>query len=439
MRRPNALSLIVFAHLLGIQAAALAAPPDSNKIQVKLHSPSIVTPTSIEVFFSNLADSQAVIDNALKNNSSWSILIDYRPSNVSVQSVLIQGHVVVLTLSSPLAPDMISKEHQISVYFNGDPTTGVMSDEADTKQPKAISKGSNWFFPTIEFTTDKKDANFDISGSLQTSVGASPQYEWSALAKYPIEYQHSSKNQGLSYIFRAAPQFTGSASQQANADPDSLIASVTTEFYFPYTHVGMNHLPVNLLFDPIDYEFERKPEQEAVLSNGKSTLNNYLQKNANLIISGRLQVLEAWKFKRVDLPNLNISLGTEFGSALSRSVLNVNPGPGYTDNPLRAVAAADVYFNVGLPKVKQPIFNVDGHYTVRSLFHPEPFRQAGVNNGNEFYSTKARHYIAVNLSRSLAKGANLIVQYKFGSLPPTFNFLDHQVTIGFEIVLGREG
>jgi hypothetical protein len=34
-------------------------------------------------------------------------------------------------------------------------------------------------------------------------------------------------------------------------------------------------------------------------------------------------------------------------------------------------------------------------------------------------------------------GSNLTVQYRYGSLPPTFTFIDHQVTIGFEVVLGK--
>ena len=133
---------------------------------------------------------------------------------------------------------------------------------------------------------------------------------------------------------------------------------------------------------------------------------------------------------------MNVNLGTEVGSAVSRSVQNLTSKPGYSDNPLRAVAGVDVYFQ--LPKVgKYPFLSVDGHYTVRLPFHPEPFKEAGVNNGNEFYSTQARHYIAVNLARTLVKGSNVTVQYRYGSLPPTFNFVDHQVTIGFEVVLGK--
>jgi len=236
------------------------------------------------------------------------------------------------------------------------------------------------------------------------------------------------------------PQFTGSASQETNADPDSLSASFATKFDFPSSVIFGKSVPINLSLSPVDYEFERKAKQEAVLEDGKPTLHNYQQKNTNEIVSAQVQFVTGLggniARRTRDLVGLNLNLGTEFGSAVSRSVLNTSPKPGYSDNPLRALVGADLYFN--LPKVaKYPLLSVDGHYTVRSPFNPEPFKEQAVNNGNEFYSTKARHYIAVNLARTLAKGANLTVQYRYGSLPPTFTFVDHQITIGFEVVLGK--
>jgi hypothetical protein len=406
-----------------------AAPAPHKKIQAKFHVATVdATKTnSIQIGYSDVTpDDQAAIANAVPLSSSWSILVDDKLSTVRVQTASVTATGIIdLMLTDSLSTDTVLNHH-ISVLFAGDPATGVQAETVDVKQPKPPApSSSNWFLPKLNLTTDKKNANFDVSGSLQTGVGATPQYMWSVVAKYPVLYQ------GSIYIFKAGPQFTGTASQETNADPDSLSVGAASEFDFPKVTVSGKNLPINLLFNPIDYEFERKPKQEAVLVNGKPTLNNYQQKNTNLIVSGGAQFVEAW------WPvNVNINLGTELGSAVSRSVLNMNPKPGYSDNPLRAVAGADVYFD--LPKVgKYPFVSVDGHYTVRSPFNPEPFKQAGVNNGNEFYSTKARHYIAVNLARTIVKGANLTVQYRFGSLPPTFNFVDHQVTIGFEVILGK--
>jgi hypothetical protein len=427
MRQPSAVVLLALSLVLGGSSVIYAAP--AKKIQAKFHVASVDVPStnSVQIFYDDVApEDQGAIANAVAPQSSWSILIDDKLSTVRVQTGTVKSTgLIFLTLTGPLGADTVVKHH-ITVLFAGDPSTGVQAETVNVKQPKPqASLSSGWFLPKLNFTTDKKNANFDLSGSLQAGVGAKPQYTWSVMAKYPVEYE------GSIYIFKAGPQFTGTASQETNADPDSLSAGAAAEFDFSKAQVFGKNLPINLLFNPIDYEFERKARQEAVLINGNATLNTYQQKNTNLIVSGQAQLVEAW------WPvNVNIDLGTELGSAESRSVLNVNPKPGYSDSPLRAVAGADVYFN--LPKVgSYPFLSVDGHYTVRSPFHPEPYKQAGVNNGNEFYSTKARHYIAVNLSRTLAKGANLTAQYRFGSLPPTFSFVDHQVTIGFEVVLGK--
>ncbi len=417
--------------LLGSAACVAAAPP--KKIQAKLHVATVNARTrgSVEILYYDLAaKDQAAITAAVGTAASWSILVDDQLSTIRVQEATAAAGLISLTLTQPFDAETVAK-HRISVLFAGDPTAGVAPESVDVKQPKPEAKlASRWMLPQFALTGDKKKANLDASGSLQTAVGATPLYQWSVLAQYPVEYL------GTNYVFKAGPKFTGLASQQTNADPDSLSLRAAGEFDFPDAKLGSRPLPINLDFNAVDYEFERKAKQEAVLVNGKATLNPYQQKNTNLIVSGGVQFVEAWRYGKVNLPNVNLSLGTEFGSAVSRSVLNKNPKGGFSDNPLRAVAGADVYFD--LPKVgSQPLLTVDGHYTVRSLFHPEPYSQEGVNGGNQFYATKARHFIAVNLARAIAKGANLTVQYKFGSLPPSFTFVDHQVTIGLEIVLGK--
>ncbi len=426
-RRPKAPELVVLSIFLAAASVSSGAAPAPKKIQAKFHAASAVVSTnSIQILYDDgTPGDQPAIGSAVTPSSSWSILVDGKLSTVGVQSASNTPGLIVLNLNGPLG-SAVGPKHHITILFAGDPATGVQPETVDVKQPKPPAK--SWFFPEISFTSDKKNANFDISGSLQTGVDATPQYTWNVLAKYPVEYL------GSDYVFLVGPYFTGSSSQEPNADPDSLSAGLPFELDFSDVRKLGNS--VNFIVNPIDYEFERKPKQEAVLVNGKATLNNYQQKNTNLIASGQVQFVEAWRYQKFNFPNLNINLGTELGSAISRSVLNLTPKAGYSDNPLRAVGGADVYFD--LPKVgKSPFLSVDGHYTVRSLFHPEPFKQAGVNSGNEFYSTKARHYIAVNLARALAKGANLTVQYRFGSLPPTFTFVDHQVTIGLEVVLGK--
>jgi len=431
--RPRSL-LGFFALVLCTSGLIFAAPAKPGKVMAKFHAADVDTGTtsSIQIFYDDLTpgDTQA-IQNAVKPSDSWSILVDGKlsPIRVTTASIPHSGGIINLQLSGPLGADTVSKHH-ITILFAGDPATHVQPESVDVKQPKS-APSSGWFPPKFNFTTDKKNPNLDVSGSLQTGVAAKPQYQWNVLAQAPWEHD------GLNWDFTAGPKFTGIASQETNADPDSLSASAATEFYF-FRH----SLAPNILFNPISYEFERKAKQEAVLVNGKPTVHNYQQKNTNLIVSAGLQFVTGFghgKKAHTGFPvGLNINLGTEIGSAVSRSVLNQNPKPGYSDNPLRAVAGSDVYFDVYRPAGwKYPLLNVDGHYTVRLPFHPEPFQEAGVNNGNQFYSTQARHYITASLSHTIVAGSNFTVKYLYGSLPPTYSFVDHQVTIGFEVVLGK--
>jgi len=432
------LALAYACSLLALPAAD-APKPTLDQGSIDAYHPRII---GITVSYDR-EDENAILKefedfrNAVAKTSSWRILIDGQPGSAGVQEVdVVSESLIRLELTEGVSA-AAALSGKVSVWFAGSSSPEIKSKTITIKEADPKKHKNRTFPPQFNFTSDKKNPNLDVAGSFQSGVGAKPQYQWSVLVKAPFEHNGCHvvvtpvEHYVCNWVLSAGPKFNGVASQETNADPDSLSASFPVEFDFPFTKVGSKSLPINLSFNPIDYEFERKAKQEAVLVNGKPTVHNYQQKNTNYIASGQVQFVVGWS-----PVNVNINLGTEFGSALSRSVLNQTPKSGYSDNPLRAVDGADVYFK--LPKAgKYPFLAVDGHYTVRSLFHPEPFKQAGVNNGNEFYTTKARHYINVNLARTIAKGSNFTVKYLYGSLPPTYSFVDHQVTIGFEVILGK--
>jgi hypothetical protein len=416
--------------MLGAVPAASAPQPNPPKITFGKGGIDLRNPRIIQIFLGGVTSVEKLQDDLQKQPlSSWQVQIDKKAWPVWVDRVEVVNEFLLNVEISEALPTPAVLKDLASVHFDGVPAIGLSEQTVEVKEQKGTS--SRFFWPVFNFTKDKKNANLDVLGSLQSTVAAKPQYQWNVTAQAPVEVNASN------WIFTAGPKFTGVASQETNADPDSLSASLATGFHFPFLRV-----PTNILVNPIDYEFERKAKQEAVLTNGKPTLHSYQQKNTNLIASGELQFVGGFgqgKKAHTGFPvGLNINIGTEIGSASSRSVLNKTDKPGYSDNPLRAIGGSDVYFNVLQPKKwKYPLLNVDGHYTVRLPFHPEPFQEAGVNNGNQFYSTQARHYITANLAHTIATGSNVTVKYLYGSLPPTFSFVDHQVTIGFEVVLGK--
>lgn len=437
MRLPSVIGLYALILAIGAVKMPLAASAQSKAVRATFHGASAdpTHPRLIEVSVDGvLGSEEAVLINAVTSPSSWSVVIAGKVGAPQVESVEVMNEGLVnLHLTAGISFSDLSGKH-VSVTFAGAPSIGIQAVMLPVKVPDPKKEGKRLFWPIFKPSTDKTNSNLNVSGSLQSGVGATPQYQWDITAKAPVEYNLPT------WVFIFGPQFTGKASQKTNADPDSLSASLATNFDFPFNKFFNKSVPISISCDLVDYEFEEKAQQEAVLENGKPTIHQYQQMNSNLIASGQVQFVSGWggsvEKKRGDLVGLNLDLGTEAGSAESRSIQNLTAKPGYSDNPLRAVAGADLYFD--LPKVlKNPFVSVDSHYTVRSPFNPEPFKQAGINNGNEFYSTKARHYIAVNFTRILAKGSNLTVQYRYGSLPPTFSFVDHQVTIGLQVLLGK--
>ena len=56
-----------------------------------------------------------------------------------------------------------------------------------------------------------------------------------------------------------------------------------------------------------------------------------------------------------------------------------------------------------------------------------------------FLTARPRHWTLVDLVFLLTDGVGINVQYKRGSLPPSCEFVDHQGTIGFNLLLKRRG
>jgi len=275
---------------------------------------------------------------------------------------------------------------------------------------------------TMKLTKDKKKADVDITGGLQAAVGASPQYNWSVKASCRV------LGNELLPFGEIGPSFSGEASQQANADPDSLKAGITWRKLkaFSSSRGGFKFTG-----DLLSYEFERKPKQEPVLESGKPVDRGYLEKNSNLMWSGKAAYVTGWRPVNATLT----FAGFEAGRSLSRTVKK--DARSDSSQPVaRLFFAADLYHHLFHGDKSAVILH--GNHTLRLPFEPEPYKEAGVNGGSMFLTNKPRHYSLIEMTAPLTDGVAVNVQYKRGSLPPTFTFLDHQVTIGFNLLLKRQ-
>jgi hypothetical protein len=82
---------------------------------------------------------------------------------------------------------------------------------------------------------------------------------------------------------------------------------------------------------------------------------------------------------------------------------------------------------------------IDGRYMLRLPFYPEPFvRSEYVPNDRGVVqrqkvtrlTTKPRHAVEAGITWNVSELVGIRAQYRFGSLPPLFEFVNHQVTIG---------
>jgi hypothetical protein len=286
--------------------------------------------------------------------------------------------------------------------------------------------------PTIEcwkfaFTDDKKKADIDVSGGWQAGVGAKPQYYWTAKAACPFDLGEGAK------YGRLGPSFTGQAATednpQSNANPNSMKAGLTWD-YIQALQSSRNGFLYSA--DLVSYEFENKAKKEAVLgATGTPILQNYLAKDSNLIWDAMARY--SWNNKYPLGVSWTLGFaGFEAGRSLTRTVRNASQTS--VNQPI-----ARVMFNFDIYKdfyyKDKTVFTLHGQQVLRLPLEPEPFLEAGVNGGNQFLTTRPRHWSLVEANWMVTKGAGLALTYKRGTLPPAFDFVDHQIMLGFSVQL----
>ena len=104
---------------------------------------------------------------------------------------------------------------------------------------------------------------------------------------------------------------------------------------------------------------------------------------------------------------------------------------------MRIVPGAYVGYYIVRPKPTPSdpyLFQFYVNYTDRVVLKPEPFVTTVYSGTKQVQSvslgTNPRTYVEVGFNWNAAKLVAVTAKYKYGSLPPLFQFLDHQVTLG---------
>jgi hypothetical protein len=368
---------------------------------------------------------------ALSNPATWRIQLN--GSTVAVSEVLINARLLTVTVeynpSFLQFTDVASiPKDQLKITFvptsqtltilTGKPAAAAV---ADLQKPNKC-----WNFALTE---DKKNADIDISGGFQAGVGARPQYFWSVKASCPFDLGEGEK------YGRLGPSFTAQAATQSaphgNADPNSMKAGLSWN-YVQSLDLSRNGFLYSA--DLIGYEFERAAKKEAVLdAHGNPVFQTYLNKDSNLI----WDAMARYSYNGVNPLGVNFTLGFigfEAGRSLTRTVHKTFQAT--NNQPIaRLVFNFDVYkdfYSHG-----KTVLSLHGQQVLRLPLLGEPFQDADVNDGTKFLTTKPRHWSLIEANWLLAKGAGISLTYKRGSLPPGFEFVDHQVTLGLSVQFKR--
>jgi hypothetical protein len=98
----------------------------------------------------------------------------------------------------------------------------------------------------------------------------------------------------------------------------------------------------------------------------------------------------------------------------------------------RGVAGADAIFAIAAADRMSSLFSITGTYRVRLPVTDEPFVESLHGQTVVDLTTKARHWVEVDVIYSPPRWQflGLTAKYQFGSLPPIFSFVDQQVSLG---------
>jgi hypothetical protein len=279
----------------------------------------------------------------------------------------------------------------------------------------------------------------DLYGALSflTGVGTSPIWMVDVKAGYADSIQHflhpksglNTKHKALNDISTGifadvqTNTDTKTPTDRTEIDPDSIR---TFWKFFSTRRIGHRLYSMYWELQPAAGEFNR--------SNPSS----------NFVGGGKLQFVTL-PFDKLPM-DFNPQIGMEIGENLnSPSVLFKRKVDlsGY-DSIRRLVGGADADFYVFRRKIKDPddpyLVTISGSYVARVLFAPEPFTvstlvpdSTGKPSRQKVVSMRenTRHNVRADINWNVTKVLGIQLGYKYGSLPPLFELINHQVTIGF--------
>lgn len=258
----------------------------------------------------------------------------------------------------------------------------------------------------------QEDADIYLFGSYLAGVSTKPLYSIDARIRWLPEIRDSGYFLGFSSMV-AVNSSSSPPVEQTRADPDSIAAAMTLRF-----------MKRSFLFeiDPARGEFARQYPASSFISSAtvKWVLNPLFNTARQAIVFYPSVGFEAGA--NLNQPSMFYGAPVDLSryGAIGRFVLR-----GYGAYYIaRATSASDDPY----------LFEFYADYTARLLFADEPFVTSeyvtGVRQPILKLQSGARQYLESGIAWNVSKYFGVEVKQRYGSLPPMFEFVDHQVSVG---------
>jgi hypothetical protein len=318
-----------------------------------------------------------------------------------VKSVEVRGFSKTVTLITDSVIDT-SKFNYVIIYAEANTPTITLSGQKkpDVKKTFTAAKG-------------KSDADIYLSGTAAGERNSKPSYTIDSKFGYfhnLARLEPSGRYKDLGSIGATG---TFVSSQNSTVDPDSITAAGTYQRAFLF---GPSPTGIILTANFIGGEFAKKNKNRNLTTGADAAL---------VLPSKRLNKSE----KSPAFATIDFLLGVEAGHNYRNELQ-----PNGLGNFWRPKLGADFYFLILKPGMFDRII-FSTQYIVRLPQSAEIFKETIHGSKIMILSTRPRHYVASDLNFMFAPSYGISLKYRYGSIPPSFQLVDNNVSIGFVLQL----
>jgi len=331
-------------------------------------------------------------DGVLKTLTNWLITVIDLPSGTEARlrpdDVFINHSLKMAVLKTSRKLSRETQNISVRFQFQNFPETAL-------GRPKQAGASS-----AFEPARGKSDADIYFSGAAAGARESKPLYLFEAKLGYLWDLGRSGS---------LGAKASADAAKESNIDPDSIKFSGAYEKVLLFTpRTGLI-----LRSDLIGGEFDTKNRTRNLATGLDATL-----------------VLPSVRLGEGSFATMDFLGGFEGGHNY-RHKLNEEEGLG---NFWRWKLGANAYFVALNPRGFKRI-NASTEYKVRLLRSFEPFTVVVDGKEETKLRKKPRHYVATDVDLMFTDAFGISLKYRYGSLPPAYNFINNSVSIGLTFQL----